>query len=377
MIPLITGRVLLLNFSYEPLGTVGVARAVCMWFRGKVFVEENDGANVLRSPSQTISVPSVVRLKTYVNVHRKRNESTMKRARIYIRDKYRCQYCGDHRHASDLTLDWTTPEFLGHKALAVSLSDVAAMGAKPVWAMLSIGIPEEIWKTNFAEKLYSGWFALAEKYNVELVGGDVSKTPDKIVIDSIVAGEVKRGKAVLRSTAAGGDLIYVTGSIGGAAASLTLLENGVRYDAAAKIWQRDLLLKQLQPLPPVHTGRDLNEKNLVTAMIDLSDGLSSDLSHLCRQSNVGAKIYADKIPFHTKLNSIAKSFDEKLNYALNGGEDFELLFTVNPKKKIQLENELKNHNLSHIGQTTVNAEVIELISNEKSSILEPKGFRHF
>ncbi len=92
----------------------------------------------------------------------------------------------------DFRLDWAKPEFIGHKALAVSLSDVAAMGAKPVWAMLSIGVPTQIWKTNFVEKFYDGWFSLAKKFDVELVGGDVSKTPDKIVIDSIVAGEVKK-----------------------------------------------------------------------------------------------------------------------------------------------------------------------------------------
>ncbi len=106
---MITGRVLLLNFSYEPLGTVGVARAVCMWFREKVSIEEYDGDNVLHSPSTTIRVPSVIRLKTYVNVRRKRRETAMKRARIYIRDKYRCQYCGDHKHAKDLTLDHILP----------------------------------------------------------------------------------------------------------------------------------------------------------------------------------------------------------------------------------------------------------------------------
>ena len=96
----------------------------------------------------------------------------------------------------DFRLDWTTPEFLGHKSLAVSLSDVAAMGAKPVWSMLSIGIPTKIWKTNFVDKFYEGYFELAKKFDVEFVGGDVSKTPDKIVIDSIVAGEVEKGKAV-------------------------------------------------------------------------------------------------------------------------------------------------------------------------------------
>jgi len=277
----------------------------------------------------------------------------------------------------DFKLEWAKPEFIGHKSLAVSLSDIAAMGAKPVWAMLSIGIPAKIWKTDFVEKFYKGWFALAKKFNVELVGGDVSKTPDKIVIDSIVAGEVKRGKAILRSGAKVGDLIFVTNELGGAAAGLALLENGVRYNNSAKIWQRNLLLKQLQPLPPFHAAQDLNGKNSATAMIDLSDGLSSDLAHLCRSSKVGARIYADKIPLHKNLGVIARSFDEKLNYALNGGEDFELLFTVNPKKKFQLENELKNLKFSRIGEVTVNAEIIEFISGKKSSILQPKGFRHF
>jgi len=110
---LITGRVLLLNFSYEPLGTIGVAKAICMQVCGKLFVEEFDGENVLRSPSTEFKVPSVVRLRRYVHVRRRRRENTMKRARIYIRDRYRCQYCGDHRHAKDLTLDHILPKAQG------------------------------------------------------------------------------------------------------------------------------------------------------------------------------------------------------------------------------------------------------------------------
>ena len=110
---MITGRVLLLNFSYEPLGTIGVARAVCMWFSGKLTVEETDGANVLHSPSTTIPIPSVVRLRNYVHVKRRRQETTMKRARIYIRDRYRCQYGGEHKHAKDLTLDHILPRAQG------------------------------------------------------------------------------------------------------------------------------------------------------------------------------------------------------------------------------------------------------------------------
>lgn len=277
----------------------------------------------------------------------------------------------------DFRIDWTKPEFLGHKAAAVSLSDVAAMGAKPVWALLSIGVPQKIWETDFVEKFYDGYFRLAKKFFVEIIGGDVSKAPDKIVIDSIVAGEVKKGKAILRSGAKVGDLIYVTNELGGAAAGLTLLESGVCHNDSAKIWQKNLLLRQLQPLPPIDTAQDLNGVNPPTAMIDLSDGLSSDLNHLCHSSNVGAKIYADKIPLDKNLRSIAQSFDQKLDYALNGGEDYELLFTANPKKKFRLKKEHEKRGFSCIGETTANAEIIELDLNGETKILQSKGFRHF
>ncbi len=277
----------------------------------------------------------------------------------------------------DFRREWMIPEFLGHKALAISLSDVAAMGAKPVWAMLSIGIPVSVWKTDFVEKFYDGWFRLAKKFDVQLIGGDVSKTPDKIVVDSIVAGEVKKGKAVLRSGAKVGDLIFVTGNLGGAAAGLKLLEEGFSYNSAERIWRKNLLLKQLQPFPQVSDGLFLSENDLATAMIDLSDGLSSDLAHLCRASRVGAKIYADKIPFHKNLHTIAKSFEEKIDYALNGGEDFELLFTVNPKKNFKAENTHKNCNFFCIGETTANVRTIELCVENEVEILQPKGFRHF
>ncbi len=112
-------------------------------------------------------------------------------------------------------------------------------------------------------------------------------------------------------------------------------------------------------------------------MIDLSEGLSSDLAHLCRASKVGAKIFADKIPMHKNLRALGKSFDEKLDYALNGGEDFELLFTVNRKKKFRLEKALANIAFSCIGEITSDTDKIELISESETTILQPKGFRHF
>lgn len=274
----------------------------------------------------------------------------------------------------DFRLDWTRPEFLGHKALAVSLSDVAAMGAKPVWAMLSIGVPQKIWQTDFVKKFYDGWFRLAKKYNVELVGGDVSKTPDKIVVDSIAAGETKKGKAVLRSTANPGDSIFVTGNLGGAAGALGLLMSGTRYEISK---DKKLLARQLKPEPQTEIGRLLGEKSLATAMIDLSDGLAGDLAHVCRLSRVGARIYADRIPFDKNLKSLKKSLSEKLNLVLHGGEDFELLFTVSRKKIFQLEKHLAAHKISCIGEVTANTEIIELVGDKKVQILKRKGFTHF
>src|SRR5688500_5710321 len=114
----------------------------------------------------------------------------------------------------DFRLGWTTGELLGAKALAVSLSDIAAMGGTPKWAMLTIGFPKRLWNTDFVDKFYLGWTTLADHHGVELVGGDVSRTPAKLVIDSIVAGEVPKGEAILRSGANPGDSIFVTGSLG-------------------------------------------------------------------------------------------------------------------------------------------------------------------
>ncbi len=257
----------------------------------------------------------------------------------------------------DFRRRWMIPKYLGHKSLAVSLSDIAAMGGKPLFALLSIGLPEDIWPTNLIKEFYEGYFELAKKFGVELIGGDISKTPDKIVIDSIVLGETGRNKAVLRSTAHVGDLIFVTGKLGGASLGLKLLEENTAGFEEFK-------LLQLKPNPRIEAGQFLSR--IATSMIDISDGLSSDLHHLCESSKVGAKLYADKIP---KLESDRWNLED----ALHGGEDFELLFTVNPKKKIRQNFD----SFFCIGEMTANIGIIELIKDEKATILEPKGFQHF
>ncbi len=273
----------------------------------------------------------------------------------------------------DFLLEWTTPEFLGHKALAVSLSDIAAMGGTPTFSLLSLAIPESLWKTDFLDRFYDGWHALAATHNVELIGGDISKTLDKLVIDSTVIGEVSREKAILRSGAKPGDAIFITGFIGGAAAGLLQLESGIKFDESLPIPLKNLLFRQLQPLPQIKTANVLREHGLPTAMLDISDGVSSDLAHLINASGAGCQIDLEKLPIDPAISSLDLTEEQRLDLALNGGEDFELLFTVD-KKYFSAVQDLGFH---HIGEVTANVGIIELRTAEKTSILTPKGYRHF
>ncbi len=271
----------------------------------------------------------------------------------------------------DFRLDWTTPEFLGHKALAVSLSDIAAMGGKPDWAMLSIGVPPGLWGDHFLDMFYDGWHELAAEHAVELVGGDVSRVPDQLVIDSIVGGSVPRGGAILRSGAQPGDEIYVSGKLGGAAAGLNLLQRGERLLTAGADTM-PLIMKNLRPDPRLETAALFRSRVPPTAMIDISDGLSSDLAHLIAASGVGARLDVDSTPIETGLGDVEDRGDP-LENALHGGEDFELLFTVRPGT-------ISTDGLSgfaRIGEITTTAGVIELIANGETQVLEPKGYRHF
>ena len=270
----------------------------------------------------------------------------------------------------DFRLDWTTPELLGHKALAVSLSDIAAMGGTPDWALLSIGIPSALWSAKFLDRFYEGWHELANRYGVQLAGGDISRTPSKLVIDSTVGGSIPARSAILRSGAKVGDSIYVTGPLGGAAAGLRLLNEGRKLDGGT---HDQLLRKQLAPEARVEIGQRVRESDVVTAMIDLSDGVSSDLAHVCRASEVGAVISANDIPFEGEVMEIAGSVDAMLDLALSGGEDFELLFTA-PQEKIT---QLKFDDFFRIGEITETVGVIELERNGKREIMPSGGYRHF
>lgn len=285
----------------------------------------------------------------------------------------------------------SSPHDIGYKALAVSLSDVAAMGARPRFALLSLGLPRAIYNTPFATDLYEGFLSAAREFGVTLVGGDVSSTPERIVIDSIVVGEVARGRAVLRSGARVGDHIYVTGTLGGAAAGLKLLEhaNSLRSPAArARVLSglERLVRRQAHPTPRVSCGALLCERGLASAMIDLSDGLSSDLRHLCERGDTGALVEAARLPLDPLLrradainsSRLARELtQDALALALHGGEDFELLFTVRPRDAARLPRRLGGTTLTRIGEVRAAREGITISHDGRTDVLHPSGFDHF
>lgn len=211
---------------------------------------------------------------------------------------------------------WHPAPSVGHRCLARGLSDIAAMGGTPVACFLSLGLPPNLpqaWVDDFLRGLHN----VSRRFHVQLAGGDISSTAE-IVADIVVAGYAPSGKSVLRSGARPGDRIYVTGSLGGSAAVLHELMAGKRIKPARSS-------PHFYPQPRVEVGRWLQERGLATAMIDLSDGLSVDLAHICEESRVSAQIGAARVP-------IAKG--STLDLALNGGEDYELLFTARKKAKL-------------------------------------------
>jgi thiamine-monophosphate kinase len=314
----------------------------------------------------------------------------------------------------DFYRDATPPGLLGHKALAVSLSDIAAMGARPLWSLMSIGLPEDIWNDTFNDEFFEGYLTLADEYGVALCGGDVSRTVGQIAIDSILLGEVSSGAAVLRSTAQPGDQIYVTGALGGSAAGLKLIEMGARVRGGGPTVRegaeseppadrgpqaggplgvvvaggrsknseddaiQTLLLRHLRPSPRVGWGIVLGEERLASAMIDISDGLSADLKHLCDESNVGALIQSAALPLDENVVRLCgRRALDPLDLALHGGEDFELLFTVHPNDAARLPKRVDSVAICRIGEITNEPGHIRIAEKNRVWDLAPQGFEHF
>lgn len=283
----------------------------------------------------------------------------------------------------DFRRDTTQPNQLGHKALAVSLSDIASMGARPRWALLSLGVPGDVWDSGFIDNFYEGFFQIADCFGVKLIGGDLSRTPEKIVINSIAIGECLFDREVFRGGAKPGDQIYVTGFLGDAAAGLRLIEHGARlhfdHSTTANSHSIDhLLLRHLQPEPRVGWGLLIGEQQLATAMIDISDGLSSDLNHLCDESKVGALVDASSIPIDKLVTELCgRRALDPLMLALHGGEDFELLFTVKPENIGKLPKRVDGVSITCIGEIKEAGHGVRISEGSRTWNLEPGGWEHF
>lgn len=262
--------------------------------------------------------------------------------------------------------DWHTPESVGHRCLARGLSDIAAMGGQPVAVFLSLALPGDLpqsWVSRFTRSLIS----LAEKHGASVAGGDTAQSPDGILADIIVLGTVPRGKSVLRSGARPGDRIYVSGELGGSADALVRM----RAQPQKKVNPRDYL-RHFYPEPRVELGRILREKSLASAMIDTSDGLSTDLAHICEESGVGAEIESSAIP----RASVGKpSHEVDLDLALHGGEDYELLFTAPRGKRIPAK--IERVAITQIGVITRSRQIFLSSPEGPRYELHPLGWEHF
>ncbi|UCF71888.1 MAG: thiamine-phosphate kinase [Deltaproteobacteria bacterium] len=273
--------------------------------------------------------------------------------------------------------DTITPYQLGWKAIAVNLSDIAAMGGKPLFILISLAIPVEM-DVELIQDFYKGMKDICRHYKVDIVGGDTVASPDTLTINVSLIGEVKENEILYRSGARPGDKIFLTGAVGDSSAGLKILKNEISPPDSIG---GHFIKAHNEPKPLIETGRIIATSRLASAMIDLSDGLLSDLGHICKESGVGAILFRSKIPLSSQLKSLASIANfNPLDLALSGGEDYVLLLTV-PEAKIQdldlLSKDKRPSPLYLIGEIREQGGI--RMVNDDGSVEEigPRGFNHF
>jgi thiamine-monophosphate kinase len=230
-------------------------------------------------------------------------------------------------------MEVATPEEIGRKALAVNLSDLAAMGAEPCWALVSLLLPESL-EVGVLDGVYAGLRSEAQRYGVAVVGGNVAATDGPLTIDVTALGRCARDAWVTRAGGRPGDALLVTGSLGAAVAGLLVAWEPVRAENVSAAVREHARAKMVAPVPRVEAGRMLASGKLATAMLDISDGLSSDLRHICARSGVGAELDAALIPIDAAAVELAPRFGRApLDLALHGGDEYELLCAIAPDRQ--------------------------------------------
>ena len=272
-------------------------------------------------------------------------------------------------------LSSTTPELLGRRVLAVNLSDIAAMGGTPRWALLTLHLPPNT-SVEFVELFATGVGVEAAQYDTAVVGGNLARSPDRLVVDITVLGEADPENILFRHGAHPGDRVLVTGTLGDSAAGLALLRGQVSAPAADSDY---LVERHRLPIPRIEAGRAIAASRLATAMLDLSDGLASDLGHVSRASGVGVTIQAELLPLSSELLRLAAaSGHDPIDWAVRGGEDYELLVTASPQSVARLVSLIQEQGLrlTEIGEVTENTEVVLVVNGRREGLGEA-SWHHF
>ncbi|MEE4310832.1 MAG: thiamine-phosphate kinase [candidate division KSB1 bacterium] len=275
-------------------------------------------------------------------------------------------------------LSHISPYQLGRRAMAVNLSDIAAMGGTPTYALVSMGLPAHLPLSDF-EDIFKGMRDQLNLYRAFVIGGNLSHTSREMVIDITMMGEAPVSGYLTRSGARIGDRIFMTGNLGMSAAGYHVLK---KYGNTIPSELQSFVKAHLQPEPRVHAGRAIAKFSGATAMIDLSDGIAGDLNHVCTNSGVGAELFEDKLPVTDQLRELAHRLDLSLQeLVLSSGEDYELLFTAEPDTTQDTINQIAEAGqvaVTEIGVITSAKEGIRLNTTDgKMQQLEPVGWDHF
>lgn len=294
----------------------------------------------------------------------------------------------EHIHFDMLT---TPLEHLGSKSISVNVSDICAMNARPQYAVISIALPQKI-SIEMMEAFYKGMAKAAEEYGVAIVGGDTSASSAGLVISVTVTGETSSKKVTPRSGARVGDLVCVSGELGGSHAGLkillrerTMMLDHLKEDGSVDPkYQPDLaeyqeaVTRHLLPKARLDIVALLEKRGVIpTAMIDISDGLASEIKHICGQSGTGAALYEDKVPILGEARHVADEFEEEaITYALFGGEDYELLFTIAPEDADKF---VEGDDVKIIGEIRPKEESVKLLDifGQEMDLTKTTGYQHF
>ena len=255
--------------------------------------------------------------------------------------------------------EWHPPDSVGHRCLTRGLSDIAAMGGVPRAAFLSLALPAAC-PQQWVDRFITGLLKLAARFAIPLAGGDTSLSLNGVLADIVVLGSIPAGQAILRNSARAGDFIYVTGTLGSAGADLNRLRDGEKLNPRSHP-------KHFYPVPRLAVGRFLRENKLASAMIDISDGLSADLGHICDESRTGAVVYVESLP--------AISGEDGLTFALHGGDEYELLFTAHRNRRIP--GQIAGVRVTHIGEITRGRHMKLARADGTTQVLKPGGWEHF